>query len=157
MTWVCLNAVQLRPYRDADLAAVVALWYRAWHAAVPGISHPQPYDLWTARFRDEIARRETVWVADSVEHVVGFIALDAARGVLDQIFVETAVQGAGVGAMLLTKAKELSPAGLHLQTLAQNAPARRFYERHGFLPGAISVNPVNGLPSISYNWKPRAW
>ena len=151
--------MNLRPYRAEDLAAVVALWYRAWHRAFPDARHPQPEKQWRTRFRNEIAPHQMVWVAvDGADgdRIVGFISMVVADGYIDQLFVDPDVQGRGVGAALTAKAKELAPRGLSLHTLQRNAPARAFYEKHGFVAGATGVNPVNGLPNIWYHWDPCA-
>jgi hypothetical protein len=58
--------------------------------------------------------------------------------------------------MLLNKAKELSPNGIYLDTLQRNSNARRFYERHGLLPGQTGINPNNGQANIEYRWTPQA-
>lgn len=54
---------------------------------------------------------------------------------LDQLYLLPAFQGAGTGALLLTRLLEQASAeGLpvHLRVLRVN-PAKRFYERHGFV------------------------
>lgn len=56
--------------------------------------------------------------------------------------------------MLLKKAKEACPQGLTLQTLQRNTQARAFYERHGFQPGKLGVNKINGQLNIEYCWLP---
>jgi hypothetical protein len=58
--------------------------------------------------------------------------------------------------MLLNKAKELSPNGIYLDTLQRNSNARRFYERHGLLPGQTGINPNNGQANIEYRWTLQA-
>ena len=41
-------------------------------------------------------------------------------------------------AALLDRAQESSPGELCLWTFQRNAPARRFYQRHGFAPNGLS-------------------
>jgi len=55
----------------------------------------------------------------------------------------------------LKKAKQLSPRRIFLDTLQHNTQARRFYERHGFEPGELATNPINGQPNITYHWEPQ--
>ncbi|MGH7434580.1 MAG: GNAT family N-acetyltransferase [Polyangiaceae bacterium] len=55
---------------------------------------------------------------------------------------------------MLDLAKERCPGGLHLDTQQANEGACRFYERHGFRPGKVGVNVVNGQPNIEYTWTP---
>jgi len=110
---------------------------------------------WRARLRDEIAVHNTIWVAEAAGRVVGFTAMRADDGYIDQLFVDIDVQGSGVGSALLEVARELAPMGLRLHTLVENAPARAFYEKRGFVPGGMETNAFNGQPNIEYVWRPH--
>jgi ribosomal protein S18 acetylase RimI-like enzyme len=142
----------IRPYIDTDLDNVVALWYRSWSDAFSSLIHPQPFEQWKSRFQNDYSQQGNTWVATSQDRVVGFVVVN--DHVISQIFVAVAMQGRGVGTALLNHAKNLYPNGLRLTTLQQNEPARRFYGKHGFVAGAVGVNPVNGQPNIEYYWKP---
>ena len=146
---------RLRDLREADLADTADIWFRSWHAAFPDLAHPMPYEAWLPRLRDDIATKCLCRVAILYAAVIGFSAVDVERSILEQIFVAPEHQGAAVGRMLLDDAKRLCPSGLRLMTLRRNARATAFYERHGFEPGNVGINPVNGLPSIEYVWRPR--
>jgi len=147
--------ISLRLYRSDDLDSVVQLWYRSWHHAFPDLHHPQPIEQWKIRFQKEIEPNEAVWVAERGHQLLGFFALRESDGYLHQIFVSPEAQGQGVGTLLLKKAKQLSPRRILLDTLQRNTQARRFYERHGFRPGDLATNPINGHPNITYHWEPR--
>jgi GNAT superfamily N-acetyltransferase len=147
-------SLQIRPYRPDDLDAVVALWYRSWHASLPGLRHPHPIEAWHRRFREEIAQQEAVWVAERDGRLVGFLALYEARGYLDQVYVEPELRGQGIGTALLAQARRLCPSGLTLHALQANMAARAFYARHGFVEGPPGVNRVNGQPNVEYRWRP---
>lgn len=146
----------IRPYRSGDLDATVDLWHRTWHHTFPSLTHPQAYAQWRSRFEDEILPRLRVWVAELDGAIVGFLALDIAHGYISQMFVDPSTQGTGIGDALMETAKEACPRGLTLHSLEQNARARRFWEKHGFLPGRASVNAVNGQPNIAYRWRPAS-
>jgi GNAT superfamily N-acetyltransferase len=133
---------------------VVALWYRAWHHTFPDLRHPDPLSTWEQRFRDDLACRGVVWVAEGCGGIVGFIVVLIEEHYLDQVFVDPAHQQQGIGALLLDKAKELCPQGLTLHTLQRNARASKFYERHGFIAGRSGINKINGLPNVEYRWQP---
>jgi ribosomal protein S18 acetylase RimI-like enzyme len=145
---------QLRPLEANDISDVVALWYRAWHHTFLDLHHPDPLSTWERRFRDDLAYRGTVWVAERREDIVGFIVVMIQENYLDQIFVDPAHQQQGIGTLLLAKAKELCPQSLTLHTLQRNAQASKFYERHGFTAGRRGVNKINGLPNVEYRWQP---
>ena len=70
-----------------------------------------------------------VWVAEADGALAGFIAF--ANGWVNQLYVDPAFQGQGVGRALLAIAqREESP--LRLWAFAANTPAITFYERRGF-------------------------
>ena len=57
---------------------------------------------------------------------------------------------------MVALAKENSPEGLELWTFQVNAPAQRFYERHGFVESFRTDGSENEErePDIRYAWKP---
>jgi GNAT superfamily N-acetyltransferase len=73
---------------------------------------------------------------------------------IDQLYVLPAKQGRGVGTALLNTAKAKAEL-LNLWTFQQNAGARRFYERHGFI--AIETTDGSGNeerePDVLYRWR----
>ena len=78
-----------------------------------------------------IAHRE-VWVAvDTEDRALAVMVLD--DGWIDQLYVDPAWTGMGLGARLVELAKSRWPEGLQLWTFASNVDAQRFYERHGFV------------------------
>jgi putative acetyltransferase len=147
--------VHLRPYHPDDCEAVVRLWYESWHHNFPDLYHPWTYAQWREHFQDKVTAHASIWIAESAGQVAGFIVVRENDGCLDQIFVAPAMQHQGVGTILLNKAKELSPDGIYLDTLQSNTNARRFYEKHGFQPGQVSMNPNSGQPDIEYRWTPQ--
>jgi ribosomal protein S18 acetylase RimI-like enzyme len=146
--------VSLRLYHPDDFEAVVRLWYEAWHHNFPELSHPWTYAQWREHFEDRVTAHASIWIAERAGLVAGFLVLQENQGYLDQIFVAPAFQHQGIGTLLINKAKALSPASLFLDTLQSNTKARRFYEKHGFQPGRVGINPNSGLPNIEYQWSP---
>jgi ribosomal protein S18 acetylase RimI-like enzyme len=147
--------VTIRPYQPADLEATVQLWYQTWHQTFPQIRHPQPYAQWQARFRDDLAVRGNVWIAELEDQIVGFVIVMKQEQWLDQLFIDPMYQNRGIGSALLDKAKAICPQGLELHTLQQNTKACAFYERHGFKASKLSINKINGQPNVEYYWVPR--
>lgn len=143
---------RVRRYDAEDLGTVVDIWRRSWSAAFPKRRHPLPAAKWRDRFRDEILIRNDVWVVEFEGHIAGFLAINTRSNYIDQLFVDPDFQARGVGSVLMEKAKELSPDRLRLDALQENAIAIRFYGKHGFVPGAKGVNPVNGQPSVTLTW-----
>lgn len=79
-----------------------------------------------ARLADDEA-----WVAEVDDHVVGYVRLTETW--LDDLYVDPAHAGQGIGSMLLDVAKAVRPAGFSLWVFEMNLPARAFYARHGLV------------------------
>ena len=147
--------ITLRPYRDEDVDAVVAVWWDSWHSIRPGLRHPHPRSRWRARWIDEIVSRQDVVVAVETGVVVGFAAADLPARLLSQIFITPSRRRQGIGRQLFAWAQTAMPGGFTLHTLVDNAGSRAFYERHGLVPGETEINPANGLRTIEYRWTPE--
>jgi len=104
-------------------------------------------------FRGVVSDRE-VWVWDEGGVLLGFAAL--AGDELTHLYVEPDAHGRGIGGALMDRAKEARPGGFQLWVFQQNANARRFYERHGF----VVVRQTDGsgneerTPDALYAWSP---
>ncbi len=104
-----------------------------------------------AFYRDQVFARCEVWGAVD-GGPIGFVAFR--DGWIDQFYVLPARQGQGVGEALLEVAKTAFPE-LRLWTFQRNAPARRFYERRGF----VALEQTDGSrneerePDILYRWQ----
>ncbi|MGO9134887.1 MAG: GNAT family N-acetyltransferase [Methylovirgula sp.] len=94
----------------------------------------------------------TLCAHDAAGALAGFILIDPARGVLEQIAVAPGHFGSGLGALLLDYAKSLCRAGLALDVNADNLRALRFYEKHGFAKLGEGINPRSGLPICHMRW-----
>jgi GNAT superfamily N-acetyltransferase len=62
---------------------------------------------------------------------------------IDQLYVMPSLVGRGIGSALLDHALSILRAPIRLYTFQQNAGARRFYERNGFLPIGFSDGQDN--------------
>ena len=104
-----------------------------------------------AFFQSRVFAGCEVWGAINRE-LVGFIAFR--EGWVDQLYVLPQWQGRGWGQALLQTAKAASTS-LQLWTFQRNMPARRFYERQGF----VAVQETDGSgnderePDILYRWQ----
>ncbi|QZP39014.1 GNAT family N-acetyltransferase [Halobaculum magnesiiphilum] len=90
--------------------------------------------------------------------IVGFVTfgvesgrydLDVTRGVVYNLFVREHYRGVGVGSQLLATAESsLGDAGvdvISLEVMADNADAKRFYDRHGYEPHRVELEkPIRG-------------
>ena len=126
----------MRPATAADAPDVVrvlrASRLRFLPYALPVHSEAQALD-WA---RESLIPSGGVTVATLHDHVVGVLAVSRADGAnwIDQLYVHPEHCGHGIGSQLLAVALSSLARPIRLYTFQQNDGARRFYERHGFLP-----------------------
>lgn len=126
------NLYHVRPCRDADLSAVIALWQQ-----LPGIIL-RTEDSPAAIERFLIQGRGSAWVAEVNGQVVGAVLMgqDGRRGYLYHLAVAELWQRLGIGwALVDAVLEELAALGItrsHVMVLADNADARAFWERLGW-------------------------
>ena len=157
-----LPAARLRALTPADIPALVELSLRAWAPVFESFRevlgervYRAVYPDWpTTQARDVEAvcldDAADVWVAELGERPAGFVALrihpDDGTGEIDMLAVDPPAQRQGIGTALTSFALErLREAGVRLAVVGTggdpgHAPARRVYERSGFV----------GLPLVRY-------
>ena len=146
------TAFEIRRAERRDSASVAEVWLRSRRASVPAIPAPVHTDDDTRRWiRDVVIPGGHTWVVATGSDVVALLVLD--RGMIDQLYVDPAHTGHGLGARLVDHAKAEHAGGLDLWTFQTNAGARRFYERHGF----VVVETTDGdneesEPAVRYHW-----
>ena len=144
---------QLRPYRDADEDAAIALWLETWRLAYPSIDFDARVDWWRARWRNELVPNAAIVVGEQAGALVGFVTIDPS-GYLDQLVVAPDHWGSKLATELVDEAKRRSPDGVTLKVNADNARAIRFYERNGFVHVGEDVNPGSKRLVLKMAWKP---
>jgi ribosomal protein S18 acetylase RimI-like enzyme len=126
------DALVLRPATREDLPAIAEVHIRARDAAYPAMPRtlhpPHEAHAWVAGW--DLATYD-VWVAESPGLVAGYARSDGEW--LDDLYVDPAVQGTGIGSALLDLVKAQRPAGFCLWVFESNEPARGFYRRHGLV------------------------
>ncbi len=147
--------ILLRPYRADDLEPALALWRRAWDAAMPEIDFAARQKWWRERWTRELVPNHSIVIAERDGRIIGFVAIDPATGWLDQIVVDPALWNSGVAERLLAEAKQIAPSGIQLDVNQSNLRAIRFYERMGFERSGSAANPISGAPTYLYGWKPK--
>lgn len=147
--------MELRPCREQDLESVVSLWDRTKRDTYHFIPIEATYTLAANRefFLAHVAPRCELWLAEETGSLLGFLAIDGSY--VDRLYVDPERQLCGVGAALLAKAKELSPAGLELHTHQKSTGARRFYESQGMVAVRFGISaPPESEPDVEYWWRP---
>ncbi|MER7740364.1 GNAT family N-acetyltransferase [Streptomyces sp. NPDC096538] len=147
--------VVLRRADRADALGAADVWLRSFAAALPWVRRAHDDDEVRAWFSHVVVPRHETWVAVVDSGVVGVLVLEA--GELEQLYLDPSWRGRGLGDRFMTLAKQRRPDGLALWTFQVNEPARRFYERHGFL--AVEHTDGSGNeerePDVRYVWRPR--
>ncbi|MDI3402405.1 GNAT family N-acetyltransferase [Streptomyces cavernicola] len=158
-----MRELVLRRAADADAGAVAEVWLRSFAAALPGVRRAHSDDEVRSWFRDFVVPEQETWVALAADTVVGLLVLGDEGGAggeggeLEQLYLDPDRRGRGIGDRLVDLAKCRRPSGLALWTFQVNAPARRFYERHGFVAVAHTDGRHNEErePDVRYVWDPR--
>lgn len=148
--------VYIRPMRDDDLDAIVQLSLLAWapvFASFKQVLGPTIYDRlypdWRKSQREGVEKacrdgKNTVWVAEVDENVVGFLAYqldhEKKEGEVYLLAVHPDYQNRGIGTDLNRFALEkMRESGMQLAVVGTggdpgHAPARRSYEKAGYTP-----------------------
>ena len=159
-----LRAVQpgdarIRVARHTDAVDCATVFLRSRAFALPSVPlvHPdREVRRWMA---DEVVGRADMWVAEVDGTVVALMVLDTAgrgAGWIEHLYLDPAWMGRGLGDKFVQLAKERSSEGLQLWTFQANEPARRFYERHGFVAEELTEGAGNEerAPDVRYVWRP---
>jgi GNAT superfamily N-acetyltransferase len=104
--------------------------------------------------REVLIPEAEVTVADQGGALVAVMAVrrEAVGSWIDQLYVAPGHVGCGIGTRLLAQALAGLPRPIRLFTFQQNARARAFYERHGFVAVAFGDGTGNeeGCPDVRY-------
>jgi GNAT superfamily N-acetyltransferase len=147
--------VQVRPARPDESEALARILWRCRNEM--DYLPPVPEEHVGRIAADMFEYHDELWVADD-DGPLGFLALRRSRAddweTLEKLYVDPEHQGRRVGSVLLDKAKELRPGGLHLWVFQKNKGARRFYERHGFQLVKLTDGEANmeREPDALYAW-----
>jgi GNAT superfamily N-acetyltransferase len=146
---------QLRRGTRADADAAAGVYLRARHAAVPQIpplAHPDDeVREWMHRVLDE----QEAWLAVADDGtLLGLMVVGGDW--IEQLYMDPAWTGRGLGSHFVALAKQRSPGGLQLWTFVSNVGAQRFYERHGFSVEERTDGSGNeeNAPDLRYVWRP---
>ncbi len=158
----------LRRASAADIPALAALQLRSWHATYDRLLEPSErarltlegrLDAWRRRFATDPS---SVWLIEAGGLVRGFVSVQAAEdrdlegrrvGEVASLHVAPELHSRGLGRRLLARGEAaLRESGFPeavLWVLADNEPARAFYERLGWrLDGAHVRRPMGGQAGL---------
>ena len=146
--------VVIRRARVEEAPDIADVWLRSRAASAPDVPAPVHTDEEVrAWFATIVLATSEVWVADVDSTVVAMLVLK--DNWIDQLYVDPSYTGRGVGTDLVSFAKRRRPHELRLWTFQANQRARRFYERHGFVPVETTEGDnEEGAPDVRYEWRP---
>ncbi len=144
--------MKVSEYEATDAVELVAMWRDSFEHGV-GIRDPKPIEDQRAYFLSEVVPRNRVRVIKNDGSIVAFIA--STPEFISQLYVRVQDIGRGLGIELMEVAKAESEGSLWLYTFAQNANARRFYERHRFIELERESANMYKLEAIKYAWQRR--
>ena len=148
-----MSQVAVRKMQPPELDTVAEVWWRSLDDSTQWLRPEQKHSMAESLvyFRTVIAQSCELWVAERDDAIVGVLAMKGDE--VDRLYVATEEQSQGIGGALLNHAKSLSPTGLRVLTLQRNTPARRFYERLGFVADETGRSPPpESEPDIWYRW-----
>lgn len=134
-----------------EIATVYIASRRAAAAFLPTVGTDAEIRSWVT---GTMVPTQETWVAEIDGRIAAVMVMEA--DMVGQLYVAPTMQSRGVGERLLARAKELRPRGLRLYTFQRNAPARRFYEKRGFVAIEFTDGSTNmeREPDVLYEWTP---
>jgi ribosomal protein S18 acetylase RimI-like enzyme len=148
-----VSAIEVVPYEREMLVPLVDMWRASFEFGV-GIVDPHPIKGQREYFTRQVLPVNVVEVALRDGEIVGLLASN--RESVAQLYVRVGCHRQGIGTQLLDRAKARSAGSLWLYTFAQNAVARRFYERHGFVDVGHGFETMWQLEDVRFEWQATA-
>lgn len=140
----------------SDAEGIADVYLASFAAALPAVRLAHTEDEVRAWIRDHVVPDLETWVADDDGRVVAMMVV--APGWIEQLYVAPERRGQGIGSELLALAMSRADGALDLWTFQVNAPARAFYEHHGFRAVELTDGSGNeeGEPDVRYRWERSA-
>lgn len=156
------TAARIRPFRPADAPALAQLFHAAVHEIAARHYSPAQIAAWSpavpdpARFLARGADGRTLLVAEAANGAILAYGDVEADGHIDHIFCRPDAAGTGVTAVLYdaleTAARQRGIERLYTEA---SEPARRFFERRGFMVVTRRDFELAGVPIHNYAMEKR--
>jgi ribosomal protein S18 acetylase RimI-like enzyme len=124
--------MEIRPYRESDADAVIALWHEVFPITLP---HHDP----ATSIRRKLAVDRELFLVAEIDGAVAGTAMggyDGHRGWVYSVAVRPDLQRGGIGRALMTelerRLRALDCPKINLQIEGENAQVVAFYEQLGF-------------------------
>ena len=147
---------KLIDFVPAHLPELADLWVSAWTRAMPSIDFEARRGWLVDHLVQLRDQGSLVCCAFDAANgaMAGFVTLEPASGLIDQLGVSTGYWGTGAARELLDWAKRGHPSVLSLEVNQDNVRAVRFYEREGFVRVGEGINASSGLKTWRCRWHP---
>ncbi len=144
-----------RPLAAGDLGGVARVWLDGWLSTGIPLAEQPTYPVLRARIEREIeAGGWQVMVAVVDDNIAGFVAINPAAAVIEQLFVAPEHHRRGIGLALLKLASDQMPDGLSLWTHGDNSGAAAFYTKAGMILVGPGIHPKQGHPILTFAFEP---
>jgi ribosomal protein S18 acetylase RimI-like enzyme len=140
--------LSFRPLERGDVEAISLVHHRACLIAYRFMNWRYPLDEVERWYSGKFAEWTWTLAAFDAAVMAGFIALTDRH--VDQLYVDPSFQRAGIGSALIDRALESSPGQVTLHVFEENAPARAFYQKHGFDGRDRWLNEEEGAIDLLY-------
>jgi ribosomal protein S18 acetylase RimI-like enzyme len=144
----------LRTATPEDAAAVALVLVESRRTFLPYAASPHTPQQTRDWVAEHLIPSGRVTVATIDNRVVAVLAMseDESASWVDQLYVLPGFESRGLGSRLLELAHKSAKRPIRLFTFQQNAAARRFYERHGYMAIALSDGEANEekCPDVLY-------
>jgi len=157
------ESMEIRKARESDISAIVSLTVRAWKGVTFAEMIEDKYGIvegrrWYSYKSEEIeefcrSSLDKVFVAEEEGKIVGYAiyTLDFARkmGTVGSNAVDPDYRNRGIGSALhrevLSQMKREGMIFAFVTTMVNDLPARRMYEKHGFVELCRSIHYIQKL------------
>ncbi|SEB34476.1 putative acetyltransferase [Nitratireductor aquibiodomus] len=135
---------EIRKARKDDLVDLMEIWRRSVRATHDFLSESD-FRAIEADVAGSYLPEARLWVAvDGRDSPLAFMGLTAAH--IDSLFVDPDARGKGLGAQLVTHARQVAGRRLTLEVNEQNEQALGFYQKMGFTVTGRSPRDGDGRP-----------
>ena len=138
--------VRFRAMTAADVPAIAAVHRAACLEAYRFMGWDYPLEQIAAWYGEKFPGWDFARVAEADGRVVGY--LGASGGLLDDLFIDPAWQGRGLGRTLAEAQLARGIRPVTLEVFEQNLPARRLYEVLGFRTVGRFWNEIDGAMEL---------
>jgi ribosomal protein S18 acetylase RimI-like enzyme len=140
--------LSFRPLDSSDVDAISLVHHRACLIAYRFMNWRYPLDEVERWYSGKFAEWTWTLAAFDTDVMAGFIALTDRH--IDQLYIDPLFQRAGIGSALINRALESLPGQVTLHVFEENAPARAFYQKHGFAGRGRWLNAEEGAIDLLY-------